>query len=710
MVILGRWSNLVVLLAALASAQSAATSAPVRLAALANAFLDSRSAASELHLREFAAAEAKNESGSLAYFVLGFAHWQDKQFPQAAGYLRLARVARSPLSDYADYYLASALQNEGDHASAIPVLSDFEARHPDSPLINRARYALAVGLVATDAPAAALKILNAHLGAFSRPAADLLMARAYEAAGDSNSALRIYSDVYYGHPSSPEAEEAAKHKADFPKPSPVLLEARADSLMAAKKYTEAQAAYKTLAAVPKSPQREHAEVALGAVLYKLNRPVPARAALEALEPETPEASAERLYWLSEIDRHLKREQDMLDDFHELEKQYAGSKWLEEALYSIGNYELVRNGIEKAAPYYAMLSKRFPDGRYGAQSHWKVAWARYRAGDYESARYLMVEQIKEYPNSVLTPAALYWSGRIAETADAPGAQGFFRRAVEGFPNNFYGLRSRERLTAPPGRVGMSYAAPAAPPDAAPRRKQFELMRSLGLADLASAEIRQVIQSAGKFQAFWWLDLAAMEKENGRLYVAIDSARRAVPLYTQLDPDSVPRSVWDLLYPLPWWNEVREEAAREGLDPYLVAGLIRQESLFNEHVISHAKAYGLMQILPSTGRQLARKMGVAPYSTASLFIPRINIKMGVHYLKQLIDSCDGRVEDALAAYNAGESRQVNWRRPGFKDPTEFIESIPFSETREYVQIVLRNAAVYRRLYPGSGTPPGVSGTAK
>ena len=286
MATLGRWSNFVFLLAALASAQSA----PSRLATLSNAFLDSRSQASELHLREFAATQAGSqskdaESGSLAYFVLGFVHWQDKQFPQAASYLRLARVARSPLSDYADYYLASALQNEGDHASALPVLSDFESRHPGSPLITRARYALAVGYVATDAPAAALKILNAHLGSFQRPAADLLMARAYEAAGDSNSALRVYSDVYYGHPSSSEAEDAAKHKADFPKPSPELLRARADSLLAAKKYPEAQAAYKALVAAAKGVDREHGQVALGAVLYKLNRNVPARATLEALALE-----------------------------------------------------------------------------------------------------------------------------------------------------------------------------------------------------------------------------------------------------------------------------------------------------------------------------------------------------------------------------------------------------------------------------------------
>jgi soluble lytic murein transglycosylase len=391
----------------------------------------------------------------------------------------------------------------------------------------------------------------------------------------------------------------------------------------------------------------------------------------------------------------------------LEKRYPASPWLEEALYAIGNYELIHAGMAAAAPYYDNLVRRFPDGKYASQSHWKVAWSHYRAGDYEGARKSMDEQIRQYPATPLTVAAIYWSGRLRETNEKSGAQAYYRRAVEGYPSNFYGFLARERLTSPVARVGAPYVAPPAPADSAAYRQQFALMRTLGLLDLVATEMRHMLQIPGreKDQPFWYLEVADVERERGHYFAALDAARRAVANYTQLDPASIPRSVWELIYPLPWWQEVREEAAAEDLDPYMIAGLIRQESAFNERAISRTNAYGLMQIEPRTGKDLARKMGIAGYTTNSLYNPRINIRMGVHYLKRLIEDNGGRLEDALAAYNAGLSRVENWRQPGFKDVDEFVESIPFSETREYVQIVLRNAEIYRRLYaPGNtaGTP--------
>ena len=135
----------------------------------------------------------------------------------------------------------------------------------------------------------------------------------------------------------------------------------------------------------------------------------------------------------------------------------------------------------------------------------------------------------------------------------------------------------------------------------------------------------------------------------------------------------------------------------MDPYLMAGIIRQESAFNERAVSRANARGLMQILPSTGRTMARRLGLRSYAVTSLFDPHVNIKMGVVYFKQLLEEHNNVVEDTLAAYNAGPDRVQAWRAVPYKDNLEFVESIPFTETRDYVKIVLRNAEIYRRLYP-------------
>ncbi len=130
---------------------------------------------------------------------------------------------------------------------------------------------------------------------------------------------------------------------------------------------------------------------------------------------------------------------------------------------------------------------------------------------------------------------------------------------------------------------------------------------------------------------------------------------------------------------------------------MAALIRQESEFNPKAISRANARGLAQVMPATGRQLSRKLGIPSFRTAMLFTPDTNLKLGTYYLKQLSDELQGKWEAALASYNAGKSHVNAWLAAGnYREPAEFVESIPFNETRAYVQSVMRNAEVYRKLY--------------
>jgi soluble lytic murein transglycosylase len=130
---------------------------------------------------------------------------------------------------------------------------------------------------------------------------------------------------------------------------------------------------------------------------------------------------------------------------------------------------------------------------------------------------------------------------------------------------------------------------------------------------------------------------------------------------------------------------------------VASLIRQESEFNPGVVSHANAYGLMQLLPNTGKGTAKQVGLRNYKTDSLLDPTINIELGTKYFREMVDHFGGQIEYALAAYNAGSSRVESWRSSGsYRDIEEFVESIPFTETREYVQAIVRNAEVYKRVY--------------
>jgi soluble lytic murein transglycosylase len=150
----------------------------------------------------------------------------------------------------------------------------------------------------------------------------------------------------------------------------------------------------------------------------------------------------------------------------------------------------------------------------------------------------------------------------------------------------------------------------------------------------------------------------------------------------------------LYPHAYWDTVSAQAREKELDPYLVLALIRQESAFDPEAVSPAQAYGLMQILPNTAARVTRAPSV---SSAALVDPDFNVQTGTTYLRQLLDLYDDNLYMAIAAYNAGENAVDKWRaRHAGLEPDEFIESISYRETRNYVKLVLRNYRIYQRLY--------------
>jgi soluble lytic murein transglycosylase len=170
---------------------------------------------------------------------------------------------------------------------------------------------------------------------------------------------------------------------------------------------------------------------------------------------------------------------------------------------------------------------------------------------------------------------------------------------------------------------------------------------------------------------------------------------------MEPEELTREEWDVFYPLAYWDTITQEARARDLDPYTVAGLIRQESVFNPRAVSSANAYGLMQLLPATARNTAKRYGVEGDITTETLLsdPRLNIRLGTGYLREQLDKY-GRIEYVAAAYNAGPGRVVEWRASLPLQIDEWAEAIPFRETRGYVQGVVRNTLQYRRLYDEQG----------
>jgi soluble lytic murein transglycosylase len=228
----------------------------------------------------------------------------------------------------------------------------------------------------------------------------------------------------------------------------------------------------------------------------------------------------------------------------------------------------------------------------------------------------------------------------------------------------------------------------------RIERSRVLRSAGLNDLADSELRFGARTDGQ-PLLLGLEIAAGEPDAA--YLGLRAMKAFGGDYLSLPLDQAPRRYWEALFPLPYRADLDAAAKRQGVDPFLLAGLIRQESEFNPGAVSPAKAYGLTQVRPGTGRDFARRAGVERFTPNLLFDPGPSLKIGAAVLRSMIDQHGGKLEPTLAAYNAGPVRAADWITWGnWREPAEFIESIPFTETREYVQAVLRNADIYRRLY--------------
>lgn len=229
-----------------------------------------------------------------------------------------------------------------------------------------------------------------------------------------------------------------------------------------------------------------------------------------------------------------------------------------------------------------------------------------------------------------------------------------------------------------------------------------MVAAGLQDLAQAELRFGARHSSQ-PYLLAMELAHM---GGTPHEQLHNIKTAAPDYLALSLEDAPPAFWQLLFPLPYRKDLERNANQQNLDPFMMAALIRQESEFDPQALSPKHAYGLTQVEPATGRALARRAGIKRFSNRALFQPAINLKLGSFYLRALLDQWGGKWEEALASYNAGKSRVVDWMAWNqYQEPAEFVESIPFTETREYVEAVLRNATVYRQLY-ASKAPSGSS----
>jgi soluble lytic murein transglycosylase len=341
-----------------------------------------------------------------------------------------------------------------------------------------------------------------------------------------------------------------------------------------------------------------------------------------------------------------------------------------------------------------------EGKYYAEAEWLAGWLSLRYLNKPSRAYTHFQDMYK---SVQTPMSktrgAYWSARAAEAmGDQASAQNWYKDAAR-FQTFYYGQMA--------GRVlGIENALP----HAAPPQLTDEDLRALQSDELMqAAKLYARAGREGDAQRFLKSFVEKHETPKAYRYAAEKAAEiGGLTQAVRIAKDATSKGMFltAQAYPI-----IPDQIKGVKLEPALVHAIIRQESMFDQGALSPVGASGLMQLMPATARETAQKLGIAHQHEWLSSKPHHNIKLGSFYLQKLIERFDGSLPMAIAAYNAGPGRVNQWvekfgdPRDGTISMIDWIEMIPISETRNYVQRVIENVYVYRlRLKKHSGQSSG------
>ena len=680
---------------------------------MAQQLLQDRTLPAYAGVNTFARAHSQDDAGALAWLVIGYAHVLDRDFAKAIDPLNRAKVHAGDLGDYVAYYLGNSYLQTGRVPEALATFADFGKAHPDSVLVRDAQLRYADALLLENQPAEAAALLE-KIRTPVHSDVEFALGRAYAASNQNAKAAEIFANIYYTMPTAAEADAASAELRKLPvtlAPTVAQRLARADALIKHHRFAEAAEEYHTLASESAPADRPAMEIAYADALHRSGRNREVKQELALLGSQSGEINAHRLYLLGQVAFAASDNDTFYRSVNELRQAAPTSPWLEQALLSCANLHLVHHEYDQALDSFREAQQRFPTGARASYVHWKAAWLTLRQGRNDEAKKAFEEQIALYPSGGETPAALYWRARLAEEDNQTAmARAFYQKLSDRYRNFYYAELGRERmkhLPAAPDAV-TQYAlldhipaldsngkvADAEPPSDELHVQKARLLGNGGLVDFAVRELQAAAAADGG--AWAPVETAQLYDETGHYDQAIEIMKRSSPNYFALDIPDLPRKYWEALFPKAFWTDLKRTSSANGLDPYLVASLIRQESEFNPNAVSKANAVGLMQLLPKTGKLVAKEVKLKRYTASQLYQPSVNLQLGTKYFRGMVDKFGG-FEYALAAYNAGSERVDEWLAQGkYRDPQEFVESIPFTETREYVQAIMRNASVYKQLY--------------
>lgn len=670
--------------------------------------------------------------GRLAYLKARLAQQLQDESTARQAYT-LVWLTYPPLADYAAWALAQDAAEHDNLQTLNALISTLATQYPASLHLPASYLLLAQTQHRLGHTHLAETTVNRFLQAYPShrltPQGLHLKAQLAEDATDVKTAITLYrrlGNTYPRHALAAIAFSRLHHltqqlpTAQRPQPNLQADLATLNSVIQARHWTEVEQRLKRLESAPTTLLSKARRLLIQAtVAYKQRRWRRATTLYKRLllrYPKSPERG-EAHYRLARLYRREGKTTESERHYRHAIAQRHDTVWAPKALLKLARTLEQREALAAASELYQQLANTYPTHSDTPSSLWRAGWLQYRLGDYQIATRTWHGFLQRFPETRWRPQLLYWLGRVAQHRQSPAkAQTLFQQVLTEYPLHYYSRRARERLqqlSVPISPIRIPEVADfpwdnsplvtlsATKPSTATPQQQFHLTRSrefqrLQMHTNARAEISALasLLPKGPSTDFFVATLLSTSQQHLAVFRRLN---RIVGNLTPAQVRNLPREFWTRLYPKAFWGDIKTHTSQNSLSPYFVLSLIRQESAFNPRAISGANARGLMQLIPSTARLVARQTGLRPFTLQMLFDPHANIQLGTTYLTDQLSRFNHNPVFALAAYNAGPHRMEKWReRWSALPPDEFVEHIPFNETRLYVKLILRNLLIYETLY--------------
>jgi soluble lytic murein transglycosylase len=638
----------------------------------------------------------------------------------AIEFLRGAQRDFPVLDDYIRLWIGEALLNLGDARKAAAQFESIPREVSDSNILTRAAYRTGEAWYqasscpeATDWFEKAVRLSDKESGT-----AQALLRRAACQLKDNKIAdgRETLKQLWARFPYTVEGKEADSLLASnlggetwIPQPTDRFT--RAQAYLGQAFHAEAiEELRKFLAADQASPRRSEAKLKLGIAQVRLKQYDQARETFHALAQNGSPESREASVWLARVYLRIGQGDKLLELTRLIQNRALTGEQKGQITLLAGIWLEDQGQFDDAIARYRQVAKSGEPASQRVEGLWRVGWGYYRMAHYREAVDVL-QIIADQHDSDFEPQALYWMGRASEQTESSRARDFYLQVCAGYVYTYYCQLARERTDIPavnpptPDPATADTVSSTALDAPLPRNNRTEIgqqsayrraieLKVLGLESDAAHELAVLTDRYGQ-DAETLMVLSAMLNEVGAYHHALRLARARFRDKLERTGGAVMPAMWTVAYPTGLVPTIKEQGAK-GVDPYLVAAIIREESQYDWKAVSRVGAIGLMQVMPGTANAVAQRYGFPPVVRDDLFDQETNIRIGVRYVEQLLEQFSGNVVQTIAAYNAGPIVVGSWvelHRGRSQD--EFVELIPYQETRQYVKRVLRSYREYVRL---------------